>query len=77
MTTYSTTDLPTDQARAQLAARMAAFLDQLRREELRTIDHLRDVAASYAEPHNARRDDVHRELTAARDRLAAINELDQ
>lgn len=50
MSTYSTTDHPTDQARAQLAARVSAFLDQLRREELSTIDHLRDVAARYAEP---------------------------
>ena len=50
MTTFSTTDYPTDVARHHVAARVAAFLDGLRRDALHDLDHLRSVSASYEQP---------------------------
>lgn len=49
-TIYSTADLPTDSARAQLAGRVSAFLEGLRRDALHDLDHLRDVSAHHEKP---------------------------
>lgn len=88
---YSTVDHPTDQARAHVAGRVAAFLDQLRRDALHDLDHLRTVAAAFEAPldlsdvpessagelrarHHRRHREAVANLSATRDRLAAVNE---